>query len=939
MNDEHPSLRTEHWHRVWEEKGLFLNNPDERTKFFVNFPFPYVNGYPHLGHLFSFMRCDVMARYKRLKGFNVLFSQGFHATGQPIVAAAQLVKDRDEKQIALLLQIGIPESDIPLFENPEHWISFFSKAWKEDLKKAGASIDWRRSFITTDINPPFDKFVRWQYNKLQEKGYIVKGSHPVVWCPKAKQPIGDHDRKEGEGVTPEEVTLVKFTDSKGRVYPAMTFRPETVFGVSNMWINPEGEYVEVEVLDQKRKQIWIVSKDCVYSLEMQHFSPKELSSLKGKELLDEELINPVTHDKVPVLPASFVDMSNGTGVVMSVPAHAPYDYVALRDLKKELPIIALIKVSGYGKIPAKDIVERMGIKDQLDPKLKEATKELYKKEHHTGIITEQIKEFEGKSVSEAKEALITQFKEKGFATSYYTLTQPVISRQNARAVVALVDNQYFLNYSNPEWKKLAHECVDKMRFYPEQTRQNYHYTIDWLKDWACARDKGIGTRLPWDEAWLIESLSDSTIYMAYYTIAHYLQNPDHYNIKIEKIGDSFFTYVFLGEGKPSVVAKESGISEDLLQSIREEFLYWYEGGYDFRSSGKDLIQNHLTFSLFHHTALFPKEHWPSGISVNGYILLNNEKMSKSKGNFITFREAIEQYGVDASRFAMAFASDVTLDDANFDTTLALGFNGKLAAMMEFAKDQYGKGREEYKRIDSWFDYVLDQTIDACDKHYNNSETRSAMQVAYFDLSNHLKWYTKRTGGSYNKEVISRCILTQALLLAPVLAHTAEELFELLGQNCLASQAGWPTKKGEALDWMTEREQFISVDLVSRINKVKEMKNLEKISSLTIVQAPKLKFELFDAIKFLLEEKKDFKEILMHLNEKFPEEKKFIAKFLPKVFKEGITNYIKEEEEREILESLLAFLEREYSCKIVLKTASEFGEASTAIPAQPAIVVE
>ena len=94
--------------------------------------------------------------------------------------------------------------------------------------------------------------------------------------------------------------------------------------------------------------------------------------------------------------------------------------------------------------------------------------------------------------------------------------QKVVCRCGEKCIIKTVKGQWFITYSDENWKKLAHECIDNMNFAPEGLRQEFHNKIDWMKDKACARKKGLGTRLPFDTNWMIESLSDSTIYMAYF---------------------------------------------------------------------------------------------------------------------------------------------------------------------------------------------------------------------------------------------------------------------------------------------------------------------------------------------------------------------------------------------------------------------------------------
>ena len=183
------------------------------------------------------------------------------------------------------------------------------------------------------------------------------------------------------------------------------------------------------------------------------------------------------------------------------------------------------------------------------------------------------------------------------------------------------------------------------------------------------------SRLPWDEQYLIESLSDSTIYMAFYTIAHKLQGGDMYGsdhggasaplLPAEALTNEVWDYIFRQGPYPAGCA----VPEATLSSLRDEFEFWYP--FDLRVSGKDLIQNHLTFTIYNHVALWPGDasKVPRGFRCNGHLLLNSEKMSKSTGNFKTLDEAIAEYSADAMRWALADAGD-GMDDANFETTVA-----------------------------------------------------------------------------------------------------------------------------------------------------------------------------------------------------------------------------------------------------------------------------
>ena len=106
----------------------------------------------------------------------------------------------------------------------------------------------------------------------------------------------------------------------------------------------------------------------------------------------------------------------------------------------------------------------------------------------------------------------------------------VVSRSNDECVVALVD-QWFLDYGNEKWKEEVRRALEQMNLYHDESRKQFEATLDWLHEHACSRSYGLGTKMPWDEKYLIESLSDSTIFMAYYTIVHFLQARDSYDGK------------------------------------------------------------------------------------------------------------------------------------------------------------------------------------------------------------------------------------------------------------------------------------------------------------------------------------------------------------------------------------------------------------------------
>ena len=798
------------WRRKWDEAEIFNAEPDPgRPKFFGNYPYSYMNGRPHVGHMFTLMRVEIFTRYKRMKGCNVLFPFAFHWTGTPIVAAALRVKGGEPGQIEMLRQMGVAEDDIKDFAEPLKWVQFFSEIWEREVRQLGMGIDWRRKFHTTEHNPHYDRFVKWQFGKLREKGYIALGSHPVIWCPRCNAPVGDHDRVGGEDerITPVEYTLLKFRCGDFFILAA-TLRPETVFGQTNLWVDPEVEYVMIKV----GGETWVVSRECAEKLLAQGHEVSETGILPGKELVGRMCSAPGIDREILVLPSKFCDADTGTGIVTSVPSDAPDDWMALSDLQKnpeecrkfgldpeeigKIMPIPIIRSKELGELPAVDICRQLGVKDQTDKeKLKKAKETVYRAGFYTGVMNENCREYSGMSVAEAKDAIKKKLIEEGKAGKMWEPSAEVQCRCLTKAAVRLVKNQWFITYGNREWKELALAAFGKMRLYPELVRRQFEHVVGWLGDWACTREYGLGTRLPWDDKWVIESLSDSTIYMAYYTIAKYFHHLK--SIDAGKLGDDIFDYVFLGRGELSGIATKSGISADLLKLMRDEFEYWYP--FDFRNSGKDLVQNHLTFCVFNHAAIFPPGKWPRGFGVNGWITVGGAKMSKSQGTSLFLSDALERFGADSTRLALGNGGE-GLDDPSFDVEFAGGAPLRLVQWLEFATSSYDRGRDDLKAIDRWFESRMNEVIRETTAAMEDTKFRTALKCCYFDMQSAYRWYVERCGAAgANKNMQNRFIEVQTLLLAPFVPHVCEEIWEVIGREGYISVAPYPECDEKGID--------------------------------------------------------------------------------------------------------------------------------------------
>ena len=823
--DDHPTKTTYHtsridwqnieakWRRRWFESNDFEVDPDKkRPKKFITVAYPYPNSPQHIGHGRTYTLADVHARFWRMRGYNVLFPMAFHYTGTPILGMSNRVKSGDQEIIDNLRNIyNVSNSDIATFSEPIKIADYFHNEIKSGMIEMGYSIDWRREFTT--IDPAYNKFIEWQVNTLKEKGLISRGSHPVGWCPKDQNPVSQHDTLGDVEPTFTEYILIKF-GLDDYIIPAATLRPETVFGVTNLWVDPTISYEKIQVNGKS----WIVSSECAHKLEFLDKDIKYTGKIKGSELVGMYVSVPGRADtKVVILPALFVESGTGTGIVMSVPAHAPFDYQALKDLKEsskytlstelqcvvnKISAISIIDTKGYGVIPAQQEITKLGITSQDDPRLEDATKTLYGKEFYGGILKTNTDSFAGTLVRDSKEPIKKWLEEKWGSEILLELTNaPVRCRCGTECLVKILKGQWFLNYGDQTWKEQASKCLDSMMILPTELRAEFDYVIGWLHERACARQHGLGTKLPWDQDWIVESLSDSVIYMAYYILSKFVNSAQ---ITSDVLSKEFFDYVFLGVGDSSLI----DIPNDTLHNIREEFMYFYP--VDSRHSGRDLVPNHLTFFVLNHTAIFPKKYWPRQIVVNGSVLMNGSKMSKSMGNIIPLRTAIREYGADPIRLTIIISAEL-LQDADVNMESVYGIRSKLEVLyaqctklgrcIDTDNNDDANNNDDGTQSpleDTWLLSEVYNIILQVTSSVEKIRLREALHSLLYSFESVLEWYTRRTkakGRVDTAKIMHNVMSVRIAMLFPFAPHISEEMWESLGYNSsLSSSSSSSTSK-------------------------------------------------------------------------------------------------------------------------------------------------
>lgn len=941
------------WIEEWEKKGTFNAEVKiDQPKIFVNAPFPYMNGPLHIGHAFTYTRIDSFARYKRMRGYNVLFPFAWHWTGEAVAGQSVRLMKGDQAVIKAFVEIdGIPKEELLKFSSPYNLAEYYTRVSKIALQRLGLSIDWRREFYTTSYNKGFSQFVEWQYLNLRSKGYVVKGSHPVVWCPSDQSPTGDHDRLEGEGVSPEELYIVYFRIDDAFL-AAATFRPETIYGATNVWILPDGEYIKARV----NNNTLIVSKEFAQKIVDQDRQVEVLEIFKGKDLVGKRCVVPLSGQIVPILPASFVDVNYGTGVVYSVPAHAPYDWLALRDIQKtppeelkeivrEIKPVSIIKVEGFGEYPALEIVDQLNVKSQNDKQAEKATEIIYSREFHTGTMKENCGKLSGMTVKDAKTEVIEELTSKGLGDKIFDLPEMVKCRCGTRCIVKILHNQWFLNYSNEEWKKKVRDHTNTITVLPEEARAWILATVNWLNNWPCARKTGMGTKIPWDKEWIVETLSDSTIYMAYYIISKYVNKGE---IHPEQMGYEFFDYVLLEEGDINTVSAKTGMKPELIRKIREDFLYWYP--VDLRNSAKELIPNHLTFFLFQHIAIFPKELWPRGISVNGMITIEGKKMSKSRGIFTTIAKEIDKYGADAVRATLVYGAE-QMDDPDWNENIAKLLLQKINSISESVLELRENAVERKK---GYFEELLlvevGEMVLATGKNLELMKTKTAFQIAFFDFQNVVKRYLRQVEVP-EKATIEIVTGYWIKILAPFIPFVCEELWHRIGKQTFISREEWPsislTEKDRILKTQNKLVETLILD-IKEIQKIAKANSKKVYLYVALMEFANMLFDYFEEFSKGASSKDAIRKVSGKV-----EDKKLLA-YVPQIIKLSNTLdketvkelvKIKDFDELEIYQKNIQYIEKETETKLNIVYSNQLGiydpkgKAKNALPLRPAIYIE
>lgn len=718
------------WQDRWEETGVFhAKNEYDRPKFYCLVEFPYPSGQGlHVGHPRSYTALDIVARKKRLQGYNVLYPMGWDAFGLPTENYA--IKNHIHPEIVT-------------HDNVAHF--------KQQLQSLGFSFDWSREVNTTD--PSYYKWTQWIFLQLFKKGLAYKKEMAVNWCPSCKCVLANEEAAGGvcERCGSEVVRRVKsqwmlkitayaqrllddldeldfidrvkvqqrnwigrstgaevdFTATTGDKMTVYTTRPDTLFGATYMVLSPEHPLIEkwadkIENLDEVR----------AYQAEAARKSDFERTEVNkdktGVCIKGVRAVNPVNDTEIPIFISDYVLVSYGTGAIMAVPAHDTRDWEFAK--KFDLPVIEVVQGGDVEKEAFTDCASGVMV--------------------NSGFLT-------GMTVDEAKGKITEWLSENGKGRSKvnFKLRDWVFSRQRYWGEpIPIVYCEKCGYVPLPEDQlPLKLPMVDS--YEPTETGESpLAKMTDWVNT-TCPHCGGKAVR----ETDTMPQWAGSSWYFLRYCDPH---------------------------------------NDEALAS-KEALEYWTP--VDWYNGGMEHTTLHLLYSRFWHKFLYDigvvptKEPYQKRTSHGMILGENGEKMSKSRGNVVNPDDIVNEYGADTMRLYEMFIGDFE-KAAPWNSASIKGckrFLDRVWNLQEIAVDGDGYRPE--------LEAPIHRTIKKVTEDIDNLKANTAI-AAMMSLLNAIA----DTGAVTKGE-----LRTLTLLLNPFAPHMTEELWEQMGFGGTVTDQQWP----------------------------------------------------------------------------------------------------------------------------------------------------
>ncbi|MFC1733116.1 leucine--tRNA ligase [candidate division KSB1 bacterium] len=881
------------WQEKWDKAKIFkVDDNPKKEKFYCLEMFPYPSGKLHMGHVRNYAIGDGLARYKRMKGFNVLYPMGYDALGLPAENAA--IKNQS---------------------HPKEWTMKMIDAMKQQQKQLGLSYDWDREIAT--CLPEYYRWNQFMFLKFLEKGLAYRKKAPINWCPKCQTVLANEQVEQGgcwrcqaavevkdleqwflkitdyaeelltEGDKlenwPERVktmqknwigksygTMVNFKLEDNREdIPIFTTRPDTLYGVTFMVFAPEHPKVLELVKGTKHEEK--VKKFINRVVIQEKFTRTSEDKEKEGMFIGKYGINPLTNEKIPIYIANFVLLEYGTGIIMAVPAHDQRDFEFAK--KFDIPIKVVINPSSYDLNPEK--MSRAYIEE--------------------GKLVNSG-DFNGINNKEAIEK-ITKFLEKkkwGKGTVQYKLRDWLISRQRYWGTpIPIIYCEKCGAVPVPE-KDLPVVLPENVKFSGEG---NPLATSKEFVDVKCPKCKGKAKR----ETDTMDTFIDSSWYFFRYCDSKNEKKP------FGKAADHFMPVdQYIG-----------GIEHAILHLLYARF--WTKA---MRDIGLTKISEPF-----------------SALLCQGMVIKDGRKMSKSFGNVIDPGEIIEKYGPDTARLFILFTA---LPEKELEWSDE-GVNGSyrfLKRIMKLVEDDVSGKKTELNNKDKNLVAKQHKAIKVVTDHIEKFE----FSLAIGKLMEFVNAIYKYKDEDINKSIYDDAVKTVALLISPFAPHTAEEIWAAMGNKGFISSERWPKHDESKIDQRAEAAEDLIHNTISDITNVLKLANLKKPKKITLFVSKSWKYDYIKLLKQTLIKTRNPGEILKAIMK--TELKKYgkeISKMTPKLVAD-VTKLPKIllslGEEYDSLNNNKDSIAKEFNAdvKIIRADDSKEAKANNAMPGKAAILI-
>jgi leucyl-tRNA synthetase len=522
----------------------------------------------------------------------------------------------------------------------------------------------------------------------------------------------------------------------------------------------------------------------------------------------------------------------------------------------------------------------------------------------------------------------------------------------------MIPDQWFIKYSDHDLTERSKEHAKKMNITPKEYFNELPGVLDWFSDRACIRQGSwLGTEFPFKEDWIIEPISDSTLYPAYYIISKYVNQG---KIDGEKLNDAFFDYVFLNQGDPHKVTE---LPVDTINDIKREFDHFYP--VDINLGGKEHKTVHFPVYLMNHVAIMPKDKWPLGFFVNWWVTqLLGDKISKSKGGAEPIPDAAKKYTVDGMRLYYAHVGSANLD-IEWDINAVQHYKNRVRRIWDQVLELTNIETDDKSIIDEWMISTINRRLIQIKDSMEAYDLRNASNEIMFGIYRDIRWYLRRGGCS--KTTIRYVLDIWMRAMSPFLPFLAEELWEVTGvgsskaddKSDFVSIQKFPESDELKFNINAESGEFYLNSVINDINEIIKVTKLEP-KRVIIYTSPEWKHYIFDkAIENCktdpskLEIKTLMNELMTNpdVKQNAKEASKYVQKLLADIRKmtpQDIERAMLKIDEDDYLTQARSFIETEFNTKFELYSADEVSSNSAedpgnkarfAMPLRPAIYVE